>query len=100
HTRFSRDWSSDVCSSDLGSDLRLRHQNPFGVEASITNSDIVSDATVSVNAVSSAEIIATVDSSASASYEALFDGRSAATGAVIEIGRASCREGAENRVHT
>src|SRR5690606_40733371 len=24
HTRFSRDWSSDVCSSDLGHDLRQR----------------------------------------------------------------------------
>src|SRR5690606_41195024 len=23
HTRFSRDWSSDVCSSDLGDDLLL-----------------------------------------------------------------------------
>src|SRR5690606_40529768 len=22
HTRFSRDWSSDVCSSDLGEDMR------------------------------------------------------------------------------
>src|SRR5690606_40045969 len=24
HTRFSRDWSSDVCSSDLGSAIMLR----------------------------------------------------------------------------
>src|SRR5690606_40796892 len=24
HTRFSRDWSSDVCSSDLGADLILQ----------------------------------------------------------------------------
>src|SRR5690606_40078352 len=25
HTRFSRDWSSDVCSSDLGDDLLAVH---------------------------------------------------------------------------
>src|SRR5690606_39763271 len=25
HTRFSRDWSSDVCSSDLTADLRLAY---------------------------------------------------------------------------
>src|SRR5690606_40936398 len=25
HTRFSRDWSSDVCSSDLGAEGVLRH---------------------------------------------------------------------------
>src|SRR5690606_40327096 len=32
HTRFSRDWSSDVCSSDLGDIarflLRIRHERP------------------------------------------------------------------------
>src|SRR5690606_40312488 len=31
HTRFSRDWSSDVCSSDLGE--RLRHCTSAVVEA-------------------------------------------------------------------
>src|SRR5690606_39277420 len=25
HTRFSRDWSSDVCSSDLGSPVSIQH---------------------------------------------------------------------------
>src|SRR5690606_40890170 len=30
HTRFSRDWSSDVCSSDLGG---FRLQQPGGVHA-------------------------------------------------------------------
>src|SRR5690606_33597734 len=28
HTRFSRDWSSDVCSSDLGPPLRSRVEMP------------------------------------------------------------------------
>src|SRR5690606_39498679 len=38
HTRFSRDWSSDVCSSDLGPTLRIsgtvptrEHPIPIGV---------------------------------------------------------------------
>src|SRR5215475_2242246 len=35
HTRFSRDWSSDVCSSDLGADASGRsvYQAPEGVWA-------------------------------------------------------------------
>src|SRR5690606_40741055 len=32
HTRFSRDWSSDVCSSDLPADM-LRHQLEHGATA-------------------------------------------------------------------
>src|SRR5690606_40765269 len=32
HTIFSRDWSSDVCSSDLYADARKR--NPFSLNAS------------------------------------------------------------------
>src|SRR5207302_6925473 len=37
HTRFSRDWSSDVCSSDLGAALALTRQAgvqyaPFNVQ--------------------------------------------------------------------
>src|SRR5690606_39740146 len=30
HTRFSRDWSSDVCSSDLGSWIQYRHCHNHG----------------------------------------------------------------------
>src|SRR5690606_40799549 len=29
HTRFSRDWSSDVCSSDLNNKKRLVHARPY-----------------------------------------------------------------------
>src|SRR5690606_40303307 len=32
HTRFSRDWSSDVCSSDLKEDLQLRNKDFICVE--------------------------------------------------------------------
>src|SRR5690606_41209980 len=33
HTRFSRDWSSDVCSSDLICIRRLRHPEGASVES-------------------------------------------------------------------
>src|SRR5690606_40476207 len=33
HTRFSRDWSSDVCSSDLGSADAAQSQGPAGTRA-------------------------------------------------------------------
>src|SRR5690606_40424235 len=32
HTRFSRDWSSDVCSSDLSSDDRLGYRTEVRVD--------------------------------------------------------------------
>src|SRR5690606_40471016 len=31
HTRFSRDWSSDVCSSDLGGKVERAHKREFGL---------------------------------------------------------------------
>src|SRR5690606_40948662 len=34
HTRFSRDWSSDVCSSDLGSTHNLQNSSRFLEDAS------------------------------------------------------------------
>src|SRR5690606_40891422 len=33
HTRFSRDWSSDVCSSDLPAPHHLYHRQPIGPRA-------------------------------------------------------------------
>src|SRR5207249_7590144 len=32
HTRSKRDWSSDVCSSDLGSLFGLQESNPVGTD--------------------------------------------------------------------
>src|SRR5690606_40398800 len=32
HTRFSRDWSSDVCSSDLGTNLRAQGVTMIGFD--------------------------------------------------------------------
>src|SRR5690606_39981187 len=34
HTRFSRDWSSDVCSSDLGGDAQLARDLAMHIAAS------------------------------------------------------------------
>src|SRR5690606_40952424 len=35
HTRFSRDWSSDVCSSDLTSVLLMVASGPIGVSVAV-----------------------------------------------------------------
>src|SRR5690606_39647364 len=36
HTRFSRDWSSDVCSSDLKTQVEVRYRNRYGRERRYT----------------------------------------------------------------
>ncbi|WP_395446238.1 LEPR-XLL domain-containing protein (plasmid) [Aminobacter sp. UC22_36] len=71
------------------SDIRLRTENPFNVEASISNTDITSNGDVSVEAVSEAVISASIDNRATASYEALFDGKVTSTGAVISGNKVS-----------
>src|SRR5690606_41162579 len=44
HTRFSRDWSSDVCSSDLNTDYakmnKLFHGKNFNVDYRILNKEV------------------------------------------------------------
>src|SRR5690606_41186778 len=39
HTRFSRDWSSDVCSSDLRDNLVIDHPHSNGVWYDVGNVD-------------------------------------------------------------
>src|SRR5690606_39532610 len=41
HTRFSRDWSSDVCSSDLFSAIVLENLRTAGVQQSTKDEKIV-----------------------------------------------------------
>src|SRR5690606_40616528 len=68
HTRFSRDWSSDVCSSDLG------------VLSSIVDNVPLVAGAMGMYPVLSPEV---VQASANPEYMRFF---------VQEIGRASCRE--------
>src|SRR5690606_40248564 len=81
HTRFSRDWSSDVCSSDLGAAVAVqqaRARQPVAARA-----DAAQDRALArplAQPVQTARIYAGRDR----------------VGPADEIGRASCRERVEN----
>src|SRR5690606_40598855 len=87
HTRFSRDWSSDVCSSDLVA---------LGVAGGIFQ-------TVLGNPLASPDILGVSGGASAAAAFAivvlglsgLLVGLAALLGAAAEIGRASCRERVE-----
>src|SRR5690606_40621353 len=90
HTRFSRDWSSDVCSSDLRRNLDLRARLRAVVVASPLRDQV-------------AETMATLDQrkAEGAQPERLYELVEQSRGTPCladwmgyEIGRASCREGA------
>src|SRR5690606_39531841 len=94
HTRFSRDWSSDVCSSDLPGFINfhlaagawqrevagvLRHGSEYGRNTT-GQGRTAGVEYVSANPTGPLHV---------------GHGRAAAIGDCIEIGRASCREGGE-----
>src|SRR5690606_39381294 len=76
HTRFSRDWSSDVCSSDL---LELRHDL---VQRGVADHDQGRVARLHPALVEGEQVVAV-------------ERRDRGLGAAAEIGRASCRERVE-----
>src|SRR5690606_41046703 len=80
HTRFSRDWSSDVCSSDL-----VRRQVPVGDTVTVAElaQRMAVKATEVIKALMSLGVMATINQSIDQDT------------AVLEIGRASCRERVE-----
>src|SRR5690606_39819382 len=76
HTRFSRDWSSDVCSSDLVADIVLdMHLDVISIVTALLH-DVVEDTTVDLQ---------TVREKFGETCAMLVDG-------LTKIGRASCRE--------
>src|SRR5437870_5881611 len=84
HTRWPRDWSSDVCSSDLSTDVGL----------SITFTCGVSDGTPPYTFLWTFGDDATGSESTMA-HAYTSSGPKTATCTITEIGRASCRERAE-----
>src|SRR2546430_9671647 len=74
HTRFDCDWSSDVCSSDLGAPLPCGRRRPWGRRAIVDSLD---------------EDARHFSGRAKLAGLAQFD---AFVGILEEIGRASCRE--------
>src|SRR5690606_39560485 len=91
HTRFSRDWSSDVCSSDLGlptlSMPLPELENLF--ESQETNSQVVFICQTGNRSLKAVELLKNKDS-----VHTFFSLK----GGVLawKIGRASCRERVEN----
>src|SRR5690606_41134761 len=98
HTRFSRDWSSDVCSSDLNNNellpgefvLYQNYPNPFNpttkIKYSIPSSQRVRLVVYDILGTEIAVLIN--EEQHSGAYEITFD----------EIGRASCRERGQSAV--
>src|SRR5690606_39394135 len=86
HTSFSRDWSSDVCSSDLdGEEQRVRLLN---VDAPEVDQCVHDEATafLAERVPPGTEVVLELDEEHHDQYGRL----------LAEIGRASCRERAEN----
>src|SRR5436309_4554922 len=93
HTRFSRDWSSDVCSSDLGTKRPGLRLLTVGTDCSVGKkyTALAIDKELRARGLAS-------DFRATGQTGVLISGRGLAIDAVVadfisgEIGRASCRE--------
>src|SRR5690606_40609023 len=96
HTRFSRDWSSDVCSSDLGVEIELRRPRARGVLTPEVGA-------AALEILEGRGPLAEILESQFIEVE-LADADGKIFGPVVgdalehEIGRASCREGVESSV--
>src|SRR5690606_39530215 len=90
HTRFSRDWSSDVCSSDL-SWCWPAHDDTFTVHGSVLAT--VDDPYLDLGAGEVVAQLAWIDHLLGAQLDARYPGIRAR----IQIGRASCRERGRGR---
>src|SRR5690606_40484787 len=85
HTRFSRDWSSDVCSSDLNLEAVVPGVDDRGI--GVDKYRLESDAKLPnlVRAI----LFAAIEDAGNASDISLIE----VTTTVMQIGRASCRDG-------
>src|SRR5690606_24521252 len=92
HTRFSRDWSSDVCSSDLLLVACAQEAPPVAAPAAPTGEAPADDAgTVAPPAAPAPDPDLDRARAAAMAFSGQLRGRLQA-----EIGRASCRDGEEN----
>src|SRR5205814_7017486 len=95
HTRCLSDWSSDVCSSDLGGDLAVKQHD----HRAVVGQSVAAPVFQETREVLHAAAVGTGGGLHDAGQERGVDGgagRILIVGlGVIEIGRASCREGGE-----
>src|SRR5690606_39548689 len=95
HTRFSRDWSSDVCSSDL-SDYKLLSSEITSEEVLNYRTNFVESMKELINEIEQINNSHIINSAIDKTM--LFEVAEVASNKFIEIGRASCREGGEMSV--
>src|SRR5690606_41098679 len=92
HMRFSRDWSSDVCSSDLRADLAV----PMAVAGAVFMIAFRSSSLLSARQVDLVEGAAIAEMRLLRLFPApengIINGDELHLGKLIEIGRAPCRE--------
>src|SRR5690606_39359356 len=92
HTRFSRDWSSDVCSSDLMiKDNHIAACGSIRKAVQHVREQLGPMVKIEVETESEQEVIEAVEANADI---IMFDNRSPEE----KIGRASCRERADSRM--
>src|SRR5690606_39646659 len=97
--RFSRDWSSDVCSSDLAEYAFVRDiVQRAGIETLVIDTGVLNEPVFRPD-ISSEQVAAAAGSSVRLLREQQDRGRAVAamTEGVAEIGRASCRGRGERR---
>src|SRR5690606_40880555 len=88
HTRFSRDWSSDVCSSDLPELFKTKHlQGHQGMQTSNAMGTIKNDVRARIQF-----IFCTILNLTQRDEFTVFDSRFFVFFGLPKIGRASCRE--------
>src|SRR5690606_39946349 len=94
HTRFSRDWSSDVCSPDLPLKRVIQRNLQDPLAELLLAGEVADGATVTVSAGAEGLIIDGHEVNADTGEVP------SASGSAVKIGRASCRGGEEVAVAT
>src|SRR5690606_40753307 len=97
HTRFSRDWSSDVCSSDLWVINGHKWFTTGAVGAEVAIAMVVTDPDAPVHARASMICVPLDNPGFKLIRSIPVMGHEEGPGHCEEIGRASCREGREAR---
>src|SRR5207249_7974895 len=92
HTRSKRDWSSDVCSSDLLSGFNLPSNHPLNATA--LRQDVLAGADV-VLALDVIDLFGAFSQSGGIKDRGVFPRYLRPDAKVVQIGRASCRERGE-----
>src|SRR5690606_39360853 len=98
HTRFSRDWSSDVCSSDLAERVRPEPRALPDEEAALLDALLTRRRQIQDMITAEKNRLPLAPGPVQKRIEQHFRWLARQLDAVEQIGRASCREGGEDTV--